>query len=190
LPSGTSVTAVATGAFANHTLALTSVGQVLAWGNNQSGQLGNASTDGSDVPVETALPDDTTVAGIAAAGLHSVALTTSGQELAWGDNTSGQSGNGSSEPITSSPDLVTLPSGATVTAIAAGLNQNLAISPSQPVPGPNGGDGTTATTAAGTATIVGTGMLALAGAGWLALLASRVTRRIRRRGRGFAAAVG
>ena len=190
IPSGTSVTAVATGASADHTVALTSVGQVLAWGANGSGQLGNGTTNGSDLPVETALPEGTTVAGIAAAGLHSVALTTSGQELAWGDNTSGQSGNGTSGALTTSPVLVTFPGNAQVTAVAAGLNQNLAISPSGVAPGPNGGDGATAATAADTGTIVGTALLALAGAGWLGLLAGRITRRIRRPGRGgYAAAV-
>ncbi|MGH3660017.1 MAG: hypothetical protein ACRDUA_25535, partial [Micromonosporaceae bacterium] len=160
---------------------------VLAWGANQSGQLGNGSTDGSDVPVETALPDDTSVAGIAAAGLHSLALTTSGQELAWGDNTSGQSGRGTTGGITTSPVLVTVPGNAPVTAVAAGLNHNLAISPAGAAPGPNGGDGTTATAGASTRTIAGAALLALAGAGWLGMLASHVTRRIRRNG--YAAAV-
>ena len=176
LPSGSAVTKVASGALANHTLALTSAGQVLAWGANQDGQLGNGNTIGSDVPVQTDLPTGTTATAIAAAGLHSVARTASGQALAWGDNGEGQTGNGTTGGSTQIPALVTLPANATVTDVAAGLNQNLAIGPFGAVPGPNGGDGTSATTGPGRATIVGTGLVALA----LAMWAASAIRRSRR----------
>ncbi len=59
LPAGTTVTAVAAGSL--HSLALTSAGAVLAWGFNADGELGDASTGNSDVPVKVRLPAGTRV---------------------------------------------------------------------------------------------------------------------------------
>ena len=172
-PAGATVTAVATGALANHTLALTSTGQVLAWGSNQDGQLGIGNTVGSDVPVQTDLPSGTTVTAIAAAGLHSLARTAAGQALAWGD------------PGGEIPVQVPLPANTTVTGVAAGGDHNLAVSSSATVPGPNGGDGTTATSGPGRATVVGGSLVALALAVWAGALIRR--RRRHSPGRGHAA---
>jgi len=117
MPPGTTVTAVAGGY--QHSLALTSTGQVLAWGWNPYGQLGDGTTITSTVPVAVSLPSGTTVTAIAAGFVHSLALTSTGQVLAWGSNTLGQLGNGTNTS-SSIPVAVSLPSGTTVTAIAAG----------------------------------------------------------------------
>ncbi len=53
LPNGTEVTAVAAGC--EHSLALTATGQVLAWGYNGQGELGDGTTTNSDLPVGVAL---------------------------------------------------------------------------------------------------------------------------------------
>jgi alpha-tubulin suppressor-like RCC1 family protein len=124
LPSGTTVTAIAGGS--NHSLAVTSTGQMLAWGNNFTGQLGNGTTTGSNTPVAVSLPSGTTVTAVAGGASHSLALTSSGQVLAWGNNFSGQLGNGTTTNSTT-PVPVSLPSGTTVTAIAAGLGHSLAL---------------------------------------------------------------
>ncbi|HVE74273.1 MAG TPA: hypothetical protein VNA30_04170, partial [Mycobacteriales bacterium] len=76
LPAGTTVTAVAAGAL--HSLALTSTGAVLAWGYNNYRQLGDGSTTDRLTPVAVALPAGTTVTAVAAGGLHSLALTSTG----------------------------------------------------------------------------------------------------------------
>ncbi len=109
-----------------HGLALTSTGAVLAWGWNIVGQLGNGSTNGSDVPVEVRLPGGTKVTGIAAGFAHSVALTSTGAVLAWGKNYNGNLGNGSTTD-SDVPVKVNLPVGTKVTAVAAGAEYNLAL---------------------------------------------------------------
>jgi len=125
LPSGTTVTAIAAGA--QHSMALTSTGQVLAWGYNASGELGNGTLTNSNTPLAVSLPLGTTVTAIANSGYHSLALTSTGQVLAWGYNPEGQLGNGTISPYSTTPVLTSLPSGTAVTAIAGGLGHSLAL---------------------------------------------------------------
>ena len=124
LPSGTNVIAIASGS--NHSLALTSTGQVLAWGNGTRGQLGNGTTMQSAVPVPVSLPSGPAVTAIAGGGEHSLALDSSGHMLAWGYNFYGQLGNGTTT-ISTVPVPVSLPSGILVSAIAGGKNHSLAV---------------------------------------------------------------
>src|SRR5262249_61585829 len=85
------------------TLALASDGHALAWGNNVSGQLGNGSNAPSPIPVQVKLPAGVTVTAIRAGCDHSLALTTSGGLLGWGDNSFGQLGIGSAASNESTP---------------------------------------------------------------------------------------
>ncbi len=117
LPTGTKVTAVATGAL--HSLALTSTGGVLAWGYNPDHELGDGSTANSDVPVKVNLPAGTKVTAIAAGGYDSLALTASGTVFAWGYNKDGELGDGGTAN-SGVPVKVKLPAGTKVTAISAG----------------------------------------------------------------------
>jgi alpha-tubulin suppressor-like RCC1 family protein len=64
LPIGTVVTAVVAGG--THSVALTSDGSVLTWGNNFIGELGNGTMISSDIPVAASLPGGTTVIALAA----------------------------------------------------------------------------------------------------------------------------
>jgi alpha-tubulin suppressor-like RCC1 family protein len=109
-----------------HVLALTADGQLLAWGNNQAGQLGDGSTTSRLLPVRVRLPKGTRVRALAAGKLYGMALTASGRILAWGDNNAGQLGT---ESVTSSdvPIRVPLPAGFTPTAIGAGLSAGTAL---------------------------------------------------------------
>jgi alpha-tubulin suppressor-like RCC1 family protein len=96
---------VAVSAGTEHTLALKSDGTVWAWGGNASGQLGNGTTGSSHVPVPVGgLFDVVAVAAgstyytdtyYAVGGSHSLALKSDGTVWAWGDNTLGQLGDGS-----------------------------------------------------------------------------------------------
>ena len=92
LPRGAEVAAVSAGS--DYTLARTSTGSVLAWGDNGSGELGDGTTTSSDVPVNALAPFGTKAVAVSAGEDHSLALTSTGQVLAWGDNTFGELGNG------------------------------------------------------------------------------------------------
>jgi alpha-tubulin suppressor-like RCC1 family protein len=128
LPGSPTVTAVAAGN--GFSLALTSQGQVWAWGKNVDGELGDGTTSSTDkgasTPVMVKLRPGTKVKSLFAGGSHSLALTSTGQVLAWGANSSGQLGDGTTAP-SDVPLATALPSGTTVTAIAAGDSHSLAL---------------------------------------------------------------
>lgn len=135
LPGATGpVTQVAAGTF--HTLAMTSTGQLYAFGENYYGQLGsttdNGAFDANPTPTPVTLPGATgPVTQIAAGGEHSLATTSTGQLYAFGENYYGQLGvaadSGTSNP-TSTPTLVALPGASgPVTQIAAGAFYSLAV---------------------------------------------------------------
>jgi alpha-tubulin suppressor-like RCC1 family protein len=74
---------IAIAAGEHHSLALLSNGTVLAWGANESGQLGNGTTTNSDVPVAVkGLSEEVTA--IAAGSDHSLALLKGHTGVAWG----------------------------------------------------------------------------------------------------------
>ncbi|MGH9061525.1 MAG: IPT/TIG domain-containing protein, partial [Acidimicrobiales bacterium] len=129
LPAGTTISAVSAGY--DHTVALTSTGLVLAWGDNSTGQLGDGTVVNSSTPVTVPLPAGIKVTAVAAGNKFSLALTSTGSVLAWGKDNEGQLGDGST--ITSgcecsdAPVAVSLPAGTTVTAVAAGAYQGLAL---------------------------------------------------------------
>jgi alpha-tubulin suppressor-like RCC1 family protein len=93
VPGLTGVTAVAGGL--SHTCALSDAG-LSCWGSNSQGQLG-ADTGTSATPITTPMPV-ALVSGaiaIAAGGQHTCAVRGTGQVLCWGQNGSGQLGEGS-----------------------------------------------------------------------------------------------
>jgi alpha-tubulin suppressor-like RCC1 family protein len=108
LPPGTQVIQVATAD--GHALAVTSTGAVYAWGEGTSGDLGQgASTSEEDTPVEVSFPPGTEIASVAGGQAVSYAVTTDGEVYAWGNDQSGQLGNGaveSSSAVNGTPTIV------------------------------------------------------------------------------------
>jgi alpha-tubulin suppressor-like RCC1 family protein len=130
-PPGTTMTRLAAGF--DHSVALSSTGHVYAWGDNAEGQLGNDSTADADVPVAVsagAIPAGTRFTQIAAGAEHSLALSSTGQMYAWGDNSDGELGNdstaGADVPVAVSAGAI--PAGTRITQIAAGDGYSLALS--------------------------------------------------------------
>jgi alpha-tubulin suppressor-like RCC1 family protein len=116
----TGVTALAAGG--RHSLALLSNGTVMAWGDDEAGQLGDGGSTLSSVPV--AVSGLTGVKAIAAGENHSLALLNNGTVMAWGENEEGQLGNGKT---TDSAVPVAVKGLTGVKAIAAGGNHSLAL---------------------------------------------------------------
>src|SRR5665213_2287289 len=130
-PPGTTFVQIA--AEDDGSLALSSTGQVYAWGYNGQGELGDGSTTNSDTPVAVsagAIPGGATITQIAGGGRHSLALSSTGQLYTWGLNVYGQLGDGtttnSDVPVAVSAGAI--PAGATITQIAAGAFHSLALS--------------------------------------------------------------
>ena len=117
----------------DHSLAVTSTGQLYAFGYNEDGQLGNVTSgDVNPIPLPVGLPGQTgPVVQVAAGAYHSLALTSTGQLYAFGENYFGQLGNatnnGNFNP-NPAPVLVGLP-GQTgpVVQVAAGYTDSLAV---------------------------------------------------------------
>jgi alpha-tubulin suppressor-like RCC1 family protein len=133
LPGGVTATAVSAGGATS--LAIGSGGHIYAWGDNTYGQLGDGTTTGPQIcqgsgcsltPVAVSLPGGMTAAAVSAGGATSLAIGSDGHAYAWGLNMFGELGDGSTTD-SSTPVLVSLPAGVSVTAVSAGGSTELAI---------------------------------------------------------------
>ena len=108
---------------------------LFAWGDNSNGELGNGNTTNSDTPQLVPLPAGVTPVATAGGGgggdralqWAAYAIGSDKKVYAWGDNSSGELGNGTTGGISESPVVVSLPAGVTPTAIAAGQGVGYAI---------------------------------------------------------------
>jgi alpha-tubulin suppressor-like RCC1 family protein len=100
---------------------------VEGWGTNDDGALGSGiNAINEATPVKVKIPAGDTITSIRAGCDDSVALTKNGTLLAWGDNTFGQVGDGTSK-TRKTPVSVKLPKGTTVTAVRAGCENMIAL---------------------------------------------------------------
>jgi alpha-tubulin suppressor-like RCC1 family protein len=109
------VTQLATGY--GHICAVTSVGGVKCWGSNDSGQLGDGTTNDRYTPVEV-VGLESGVRQVALGSYFSCALTTSGGVKCWGENYFGQLGDGTTNQSNLPVTVIGLENG--VTQLAAG----------------------------------------------------------------------
>ncbi|HEX6252129.1 MAG TPA: protein kinase [Gemmatimonadaceae bacterium] len=82
---------------AAHTCGLDRGGRVWCWGSNARGQLGAGDAGTRDSPVPVAIDTDRRFASIALGWSFSCGLDGSGSAMCWGENASGQLGNGTRE---------------------------------------------------------------------------------------------
>ncbi len=115
------------------TTVLTSTGRLFAWGRNNSGQLGDGTKTDSVTPVSP-LPGAMGAAAITdfAVGSQSTMAVVGGRVYAWGANSWGQLGNGSSGAgaeslVPVAVDMSLALSGRVVTGVAAGSSVSVAL---------------------------------------------------------------
>ena len=81
----------------NHSLAVTTLGRVFAWGLNNYGQLGDGSTSQRNLPTLvrfSGLKIGEKIMNLSTGDSHSIAVTTDGSVFTWGWNGGGQLGDG------------------------------------------------------------------------------------------------
>ena len=108
----------------SHSCAVLTSGGVVCWGLNSAGQLGNGSTTNSSTPVAVS-GLSAGVASIAVGGNTSCAVLTSGVIKCWGDDSSGQLGDGSPSANSSTP--VTVSGISTGVVVAVSLTHTCAV---------------------------------------------------------------
>lgn len=109
---------------AAHTCALSAGGAVSCWGRNESGQLGDGTTTDRSGPVAV-VGLASAVQAVASWEDHTCALTTDGAVMCWGNNESGQLGDGTNTNRSTPVAVVGLDAG--VRAIAAGAAHTCAL---------------------------------------------------------------
>lgn len=135
-PAGTVVTALSMNSRGLSTtdgdasaLALTSAGDVYAWGANRGGQLGIGTTSTTTVPTRVTFPGGARIASVAAGGSTGYAASTTGVLYAWGEGAEGKLATGNSTnaltPLAAARGQ--MPAGVTVKAVAAGANSGYAL---------------------------------------------------------------
>lgn len=94
----------------SHTVAIRANGTLWAWGDNGSGQLGDAAITDNTTPQLISVTQPVSPANnwstVSAGDMHTLALKADGTLWAWGDNSAGQLGIGSSDPGRALPTQV------------------------------------------------------------------------------------
>ena len=104
----------------NHTCALTGTGAVTCWGANESGQLGNGTTEPSPVPREVGGLGARVLQVSAGAG-HTCALTDARAVLCWGANGTHELGTGDTTSSTTPVGVRDLPARSTLVDVGSGF---------------------------------------------------------------------
>ena len=161
---GTTVSSIAVGG--NTSCAVTTAGNVLCWGRNNKGQIGNGTTQlsGGVTPVQlSAIPTSFTLRHLELGGQHSCATSTAGAVWCWGYANKLQLGNTANSTTDQSTPVQTDSLGSTAASVSAATDYSCALTTGGTVMcwgnNANGqlgrGSATPATSAAPTAVSVG-----------------------------------
>ena len=124
VPAGVTFTQVSAGTI--RSLALGSDGNTYAWGANFAGALGDGTDTHRETPVQVLAPAGIIFTQVSAGTSHSVALGSDGHTYAWGNNSAGQLGDGSSEDKWT-PVQVAAPAGVAFTQVSTGTDHTVAL---------------------------------------------------------------
>ena len=134
----------------DYNLALGANGHIYAWGNNQQGQLGDGTTATQLSPEDISVLPSSALAGVSVVGVAacvqlSLAVGSNGHVYAWGANSYGQLGDGTTATQLSPEDISILPGsalgGVTIGLVGAGQTHSLAVAVDNSVGGGSGGGG-------------------------------------------------
>ena len=130
VPAGVTLTSVSCGEY--HTVAVGSDGHLYAWGYNYYGQLGDGTTEDAFTPEAVPLPGGKGKLAVAGA-FFSLGVAGNGQLFAWGQNSEGQLGDGTTNEAPQ-PEPVRLSEGTGPHLVAAGTAFALADEVTEPPP--------------------------------------------------------
>lgn len=108
-----------------HTLALDSLGRVWSWGLGTSGQLGNGDRRSSTTPVLVGPLLSMKMTQVSAGSTSSFAVGPGGTVWAWGDNSTGELGDGTTTDRAVPTSISTSPGG--VSQVSSGWGHTLAL---------------------------------------------------------------
>ena len=130
--AGKTITQISMGI--SFSLVLASDGTMFTWGNGDQGELGNGSAVDSNVPVEvdisSVLPAGRTIVAADAGSINGYAIDDAGFAYAWGWGFYGQIGDGTNDPVVSTPravDVSGVLAGQSVTQISGGGSHALVL---------------------------------------------------------------
>lgn len=124
--SGLTGGATAVAAGDNHSCAVVNK-RVQCWGYNGHGQLGNGTTTDSPTPVQVAgILTGVDISAVACGSSHTCAIGSSGSLYCWGDNATGQLGDGTTTDRSSPVKVTGLPIGFLKT-VSAGNSHSCAV---------------------------------------------------------------
>jgi alpha-tubulin suppressor-like RCC1 family protein len=122
--------AIAVAAGDDHCLALLTTGEVMSWGDDRWGQLGDGVVTSTPQPAPRLVSGMHDVTGIAAGARHSAAVRTEGIVWSWGDNAQGQIGDRSAPstvPYHATPVRSYTPGSGYFKAVACGAEHTIAL---------------------------------------------------------------
>lgn len=128
LPTHRRAVAIAAGNL--HTCAVLDSGEVVCWGAENNGELGQGTSFAiHDTPLSVLMPNATAAVGISASRSHTCALLATGRITCWGSNEYGQFGAGVTSSASATPSTpVLLAGGEPAANLTVGLDTTCAVS--------------------------------------------------------------